>query len=47
MKFSIRDYNYIVIIIALMLTVTALYVERKGQISVCYDVFENIISKET
>ena len=47
MKFSIRDYNYIGIIIALMLAVTALYVERQGQISVCYDVFENIISKET
>jgi len=46
-KFSIRDYNYIGIIIALMLAVTALYVERQGQISVCYDVFENIISKET
>ena len=46
MKFNIKDVNYIGIIIALMLAIAGLYVERQGQASVCYDVFENIISKE-
>ncbi len=46
MKFSIKDFNYIGIIIALTLAVAALYFERQGQISVCYDVFENIISEQ-
>lgn len=46
MKFSIKDFNYIGIIIALMLAIAGLYFERQGQISVCYDVFENIISKQ-
>ena len=46
MKFSIKDFNYIGIIVALILAVTSLYFERQGQLSVCYDVFENIISKE-
>lgn len=45
MKFNIKDINYIGIITALTLAIIALYVERQGQISVCYDVFENIISK--
>ena len=46
MKFSIKDFNYIGIIVALILAVASLYFERQGQLSVCYDVFENIISKE-
>jgi len=46
MKFNIKDFNYLGIILALMLAVVSLYFERQGQLSVCYDVFENIISKE-
>jgi|DEB0MinimDraft_10_1074344.scaffolds.fasta_scaffold109499_2 hypothetical protein len=46
MKFNIKDFNYLGIILALVITIVCLFFERQGQISVCYDVFENIISKE-
>jgi len=45
MKFNIKDFNYLGIILALLIAVLALSFERQGQLSVCYDVFENIILK--
>lgn len=40
-----KDYAYIGMIILLFVPLLSLLVERQGQISVCYDVFETIINK--
>jgi hypothetical protein len=40
-----KDYIYIGIIIILIIPLLFLITERKGQISVCYEVFEDIINK--
>ena len=41
-----KDYIYIGIILMLIIALIFLLVERQGQISVCYDVFENIIKEQ-
>ena len=41
-----KDYIYIGIILMLIIALIFLLVERQCQISVCYDVFENIIKEQ-
>lgn len=41
-----KDYIYLGIILILAIPLAFLVIERQGQISVCYDVFENIIDKD-
>jgi len=38
-----KDYIYLGIILILAIPLVFLVIERQSQISVCYDIFENII----
>lgn len=40
-----KDYIYTGIIVLLLIPLVFLIIERQSQLSVCYDVYENIISK--
>ena len=44
-KMNKKEYIYIGIILILSVSLAFLIIERQGQISVCYDVYENIINK--